>query len=132
VVISSSLSEFDAEVLSGTLCPLPTLVFGGGRVPASDPPVAVSRFPPLGGGDAPVVLHIPLAAVAAAAVAAEVVATAAAEVASTMVVGLPDTACASQSETRVLDVAANVGSRVKGDSPFYLRARLTGTTTINV
>jgi hypothetical protein len=49
-----------------------------------------------------------------------------------MVVGLPNTACASQSETRVSDVRANVGSRAKGDSPFYLRARVTGATTINV
>jgi hypothetical protein len=49
-----------------------------------------------------------------------------------MVVGLPNTACASQSETRVSDVTANVRSRAKGDSPFYLRARVTGATTINV
>jgi hypothetical protein len=77
-------------------------VFGGGRVPASDPPAPASRFPPLGGGDAPLVLPIPLATAAAA----------------TMVVGLPDTACTSQFETRVLGVVANVGSRAKGDSSF--------------
>jgi hypothetical protein len=122
VVIPSGSSEVDAEVFSGTLCPLPALVFSGDRVPASDPPAPASRFPPLGGGDAPVVLPIPLAAAAAAA---------AAEVASTMVVGFLDTTCASQSETRVSGVAANVGSRA-GDSPFYLRARVTRATTINV
>jgi hypothetical protein len=71
VVIPSGLSEVEAEVFSRTLCPLPTMVFSGGRVPASDPPSVASRFPPFGGGDAPVVLPIPLAAaVAAAAVAA--------------------------------------------------------------
>jgi hypothetical protein len=48
------------------------------------------------------VLPIPLATAAAA----------------TMVVGLPDTACTSQFETRVLGVVANVGSRAKGDSSF--------------
>jgi hypothetical protein len=91
---------------------------------ASDPPVPApaSRFPPLGGGDAPVVLPIPLAAAAAMA----------AEAASTMVVGLLDTLCASQSETRVSGVAVNVGSRAKGDSSFYLHARVTRVTTINV
>jgi hypothetical protein len=130
VVIPSGPSEVDAEVFSGTLCPLLALVFGGGRVPASDPPAPASRFPPLGGGDAPVVLPIPLAATAAAAVATE--AATAAEVASTMVVGFPNTMCASQSETRVSSVAANVGSRAKGDSPFYLRTRVTRATTINV
>jgi hypothetical protein len=67
------------------------------------------RFPPLGGGDAQIVLPILLAAVAVAA---------AVEAASTMVMGLPDTVCASQSETKVLGVAANIGSCVKGDSPF--------------
>jgi hypothetical protein len=97
-------------------------VFGGGRVPASDPPAPASRFPPLGGGDASVVLPIPLAAAAAMA----------AEAASTMVIGLPNTACASQSVTRVSGVAANIGSCAKGDSPFYLRARVTEATTINV
>jgi hypothetical protein len=71
VVIPSGPSEIEAEVFSGTLYPLPAMVFGGGRVPASDPPAAASRFPPLGGGDAPVVLPIPLAA---AEVAAEVAA----------------------------------------------------------
>jgi hypothetical protein len=106
------------------------LVFGGGRVPASYPPAAMSRFPPLGGGDASVVLPIPLVTVAAAVAVAEVAA--AAEAMATMVVGLPDTACTSQSETRVLDMAANVGSRAKGDSPFYLRARVNGATTINM
>jgi hypothetical protein len=129
VVIPLGLSEVDADVFSGTLCPLPALVFDGSRVPASDPPAPASRFPPLGGGDAPVVLPIPWAAAAAAAVAIEV---AAAEAASTMVVGLSDIACASQSESRVLGVVAYVGSRVKGDSPFYLRARVTGATTIYV
>jgi hypothetical protein len=104
------------------LCRLPALVFGGGRVPASDPPAPASRFPPLGGGDASVVLPIPLAAAAAMA----------AEAASTMVIGLPNTACASQSVTRVSGVAANIGSCAKGDSPFYLRARVTEATTINV
>jgi hypothetical protein len=73
VVISSGLSEVEAEVFSGTLCPLSAMVFGGGQVPASDPPPVASRFPPLGGGDAPVVLHIPLAAAAAVAVVVEVV-----------------------------------------------------------
>jgi hypothetical protein len=131
VVIPSGPSEVDAEVFSGTLCPLPALVFDGGRVPASDPPALALRFPPLGGGDAPVVLPIPWAASAAVAVAAEVVA-AAAEAVSTMVVGLPDTTCASQSETRVSGVAVNVGLCAKGDSPFYLRARVTEATTINV
>jgi hypothetical protein len=63
-------------------------------------------------------------------VAAEVVA--AIDATSTMVVGLLDTACASQSETRVSGVAANVGSRAKGYSPFYLCACVTGVTTINV
>jgi hypothetical protein len=82
VVIPSGSSEVDAEVFSGTLCPLPALVFGGGRVPVSDPPVAAVRFPPLSGGDAPVVLPIPLVVAVAAAVA-------------TMVVGLPDTVCTS-------------------------------------
>jgi hypothetical protein len=90
------------------------MVFGGGRVLASDPPAAMSSFPPLGGGDIPVVLPIPLATATAAAVAAEV----AAEVASTMVIGLPDIACASQSETRVLDVAANVGVACQGGLPL--------------
>jgi hypothetical protein len=92
------------------LCPLSALVFSSGRVPASDPPAPASRFPPLGGGDASVVLPIPWAATAVAA--------AAAEAASTMVVGLLDTACASQLETRVSGVAANIGSRATGDSPF--------------
>jgi hypothetical protein len=78
-----------------------------------------------------VVLPIPWATTATEAVAAEVVA-AAAEAASTMVVGLPDTACAGQSETRVLSVAVNIGSRAKGDSPFYLHVCVTGATTINV
>jgi hypothetical protein len=118
VVIPSGPSEVDAEVFSETLCPLPALVFSGGRVPASDPPAPASRFPPLGGGDALVLLPIPLAA--------------AAEATSTMDVGLPDTVCASQSETRVSSVAANIGSRAKGNSPFYLHARVTGVTTINV
>jgi hypothetical protein len=129
VVIPSGLSEVDTEVFSETLCPLPALVFVGGRVSASDPPAPVSRFPPLGGGDAPVVLPFLWAAAATAAVAAEA---AAAEAASTMVVGLPDTACASQSETRVLGVAANVSSRDKRDSPFYLRVCVIGATIINV
>jgi hypothetical protein len=57
---------------------------------------------------------------------------AAAEATSTMVVGLPDTACASQSETKVLDMVANVGSRAKGDSPFYLHTRMNGATTFNM
>jgi hypothetical protein len=128
VVIPSGPSEVDAEVFSETLCPLPALVFGGGRVSASDPPTATSRFLPLGGDDALVVLPIPLAA--AATVAAEV---AAAEVTSTMVVGLLDTACTSQLETRVSDVAANVCFTCQGGlPPFYLHARLTGATTINV
>jgi hypothetical protein len=70
------------------------------------------------------VLPIPLAVAAAAAVAVEV--------ASTMVIGLPGTAYSSQSKTRVSDVAVNLGSCVKGDSPFYLRACVTGATTINV
>jgi hypothetical protein len=48
------------------------------------------------------VLPIPLATAAAA----------------TMVIVLPDTACTSQFETRVLGVVANVGSRAKGDSSF--------------
>jgi hypothetical protein len=86
-------------------------VFSGD--PTSDPPAAVSRFPPLGGGDAPVVLLIVLVVATAAAEVA-----AATKAASTMVVGLSDTACTSQSETKILDVAANVGSRAKGDSPF--------------
>jgi hypothetical protein len=86
------------------------MVFGGGRVLASDPPAAMSRFPPLGGGDIPVVLPIPLAAATVAAVAAEV--------AATMVIGLPDIACASQSETRVSDVAANVGVACQGGLPL--------------
>jgi hypothetical protein len=117
VVIPSGPSEVDAEVFFGTICPLPALVFGGGRVLVSDPSAAAAaRFPPLGSGDAPVVFSIPLAAAATA----------------TMVVGLLDTAFTSQSETRVLDVAANIGARAKGDSPFYLRARMTGATTINV
>jgi hypothetical protein len=90
VVISSGPSEVDAEVFSETLCPLPALLFGGGRVPAS-----ASRFPPLGGGDAPVVLPILWAAAAATVVAPEAAVAAAAEVASTMVIGLPDIACAS-------------------------------------
>jgi hypothetical protein len=64
-----------------------------------------------------VVLPIPWATTATEAVAAEAAA-AAAEATSTMVVGLPDTTCASQSETRVLSVAVNIGSRAKGDSPF--------------
>jgi hypothetical protein len=115
VVIPSGPSEVDAEVFFGTLCPLPALVFGGGRVSALDPPVKTSRFPPLGGDDALVVLPIPLAA--AAAVAAEV---AAAEVASTMVVGLLDTACTSQLETRVLDVAANVCFTCQGELPPFI------------
>jgi hypothetical protein len=110
-------------VLSRTLCPLSALVFGGGRVSASDPPVPALRFPPLGGGDASVVLPIPLAA----AVAVVVV-----EAASTMVVDLLDTACASQSETRVSGVAVNIGSCAKGDSPFYMCANVTGTPIINM
>jgi hypothetical protein len=65
-----------------------------------------------------------LAAVAAVAVATEAT--------STMVVGLSDTACASQSETRVSGVVPNVVSRVKEDSPFYLHARVTRATIINV
>jgi hypothetical protein len=112
VAIPSGLSEVDAEVFSRTLCPLSALVFGGGQVPASDPPAPASRLPPL------------------EAVAAE--AAAAAEAASTMVVGLLEIACTSQSETRVSGVSANVGSCAKGDSPFYLRTRVTGATTINV
>jgi hypothetical protein len=92
---------------------MPTLVFGGGRVPASDPPAAASRFPPLGGGDAPVVLPIPLATEAAAA----------AEATSTIVVGLLGTACISQSETRVLNVAANAGSHAKGHPPYICAHR---------
>jgi hypothetical protein len=130
VVIPSGLSEVDAEVFSETLCPLPTLVFGGGRVLASDPLAPASRFPPLGGGDTPVVLPIPWATVATATVAVE--AATAAEAMSTMFIGLSDTTCASQSETRVSGVAANVGSRAKEDSPFYLCACLTGVATINV
>jgi hypothetical protein len=94
-----------------TFCPLLTLVFGGGRVPTSDPPAPASRFPPLGGADAPMVLPIPLAVGAAAAVAAE-------EATSTMVVGLPDIASASQSKTMVSGVSANVDSRAKGGSLF--------------
>jgi hypothetical protein len=82
--------------------------------------VVASRFPPLSGGDASVVLPILLAAAAEA------------EAASTMVVGLPNTACASQSETSVSDVATNIGSHAKGDSPFYLCARVTRATIINV
>jgi hypothetical protein len=130
VVIPSGLSEVDVEVFSETLCPLSVLVFGGGRVLTSDPPAPTSRFPPLGGGDTSVVLSIPLAT--AAAVAAAVEAAVAAEKAYTMVVGLPDTECASQSETRVSCVVANVGSRAKGDSPFYLRAHVIRATIINV
>jgi hypothetical protein len=126
VVIPSGLSEVDTDVFSGTLCPLLALVFGGDRVLASDPPALASRFPPLVGGDTPVVLPIPWAAVVAAAAVATV------EAASTMVIGLPDTACASQSETRVSGVAVNVGLRAKGDSPFYPRTRVTGAITINV
>jgi hypothetical protein len=114
VVIPSGLSEVDADVFSGTLCPLPALVFDSGRVLASDPPAAASRFQPSGGADVPVVLLILLAAT------------------STMVIGLLDTTCASQLETRVLYVIANGVSRAKGDSPFYLRARVTGVTIINV
>jgi hypothetical protein len=49
-----------------------------------------------------------------------------------MVIGLLDTVCASQSKTRVSDVAVNVGLRAKGDSSFYLRAHVAGATTINV
>jgi hypothetical protein len=128
VVIPSGPSEVEAEVFSGSLYPLSTMVFGGGRVADSDPLVVASRFPPLGGGDAPMVLPIPLAA----AVMVVEVAVAAAYAASTMAVGLLDTVCASQSETRVSDVTANVGSRGKGDSPFYLRTCVTGATTINV
>jgi hypothetical protein len=79
----------------------------------------------------PVVLPIPLAVAAAAVVVAEAAATAA-EVASTMVVCLLDTTCASQSETRISGVAVNVGSHAKGDSPFYLLTWVTGATTINV
>jgi hypothetical protein len=124
VVITLSQSELGVEVFSGTLYPLLALVFGGGRVLASDPPAPVSRFPPLGGGDTPVVLPIPLAAVATVAVATEAT--------STVVVGLSDTACASQSETRVSGVVPNVVSRVKEDSPFYLHARVTRATIINV
>jgi hypothetical protein len=52
---------------------------------------------------------------AAAAVAAAV------EAASTMVMGLPDTMCASQSETKVLGVAANIGSCVKGTPLLFAR-----------
>jgi hypothetical protein len=115
VVIPSGPSEVDAEVFFETICPLPALVFGGGRVPVSDPSAA-ARFPPLGGGDALVVFSIPLAAAAT----------------TTMVIGLLDIAFTSQSETRVLDVAANIGARAKGDSPFYLCARMTGATIINV
>jgi hypothetical protein len=59
MVIPLGPSEVDAEVFSRTLCPLPALVFGGGRVLASDLPAPASSFPPLGGGDAPVVLPIP-------------------------------------------------------------------------
>jgi hypothetical protein len=114
VVILLGLSEVDVEVFSGTLCPLSALVFSGGRVPASNPPALASRFPPLCGGDAPVVLLIPLAAAAAAVVATEAAA-ATAEAASTMTIGLLDTTCASQSETRVLGVVANVGSRAMWD-----------------
>jgi hypothetical protein len=93
------------------------LVFGGDRVPALDTPAPVSRFPPLGGGDASVVLPIPWAT---------------AEAAFSIVIGLPDTVCASQSETWVSGVATNVDSRVKGDFPFYLRASVTRATIINV
>jgi hypothetical protein len=110
VAIPSSLSEVDAGVFSRTLYPLPALVFGGGRVSASDPLAPALRFPPLGGGDTPVVLPIPLATTAVAVVVAEAT--------STMVVGLSDTACASQSETWVSGVAANVGSRAIGTPPF--------------
>jgi hypothetical protein len=115
VVIPLNLSELDVEVFFG-LCPLSALVFGGG--PTSDPPAAVSRFPSLGNGVVSVVLLIALPVAAGAAEVA-----AAAKAASTMVVGLSDTACASQSETKILDVVANVGSRAKGDSPFiYVHA----------
>jgi hypothetical protein len=64
VVIPLGPSEVAAEVFFGILCPLPTLVFGGGRVSALDLPTPASRFPPLVGDDAPVVLPIPLAAAA--------------------------------------------------------------------
>jgi hypothetical protein len=74
VVIPSGLSEVETEVFSETLCPLPAMVFSGGRVLASCPPPAASRFLPLDGGDAPVVLPIPLAAAATVVVAAEVAA----------------------------------------------------------
>jgi hypothetical protein len=121
VVIPSGPSEVDAGVFSRTLCPLPVLVFGGGQVLSSDPSAPMLRLLQLGGGDAPVVLPILLAAVAAVA-----------EAAPTMVVGLLDTVCTSQSETRVSVVAVNVGSRAKGFSPFYLCAHVTGATTINV
>jgi hypothetical protein len=80
VVIPSGPSEVEAVVFSGTLYPLSAMIFGGGRVLASDSSAVASRFPPLGGGDAPVVLPIPFAAAAAAAVVTEV--------ASTMVIGL--------------------------------------------
>jgi hypothetical protein len=122
VVIPLGPSEVDAEVFSETLCPLATLVFGGDRVSVSDPSAPTSRFPPLGGGDAPVVLPVPLV----------VAAVTTAEAASTMIVGLPNTTCASQSETRVSNVAVNVGSRVKEDYPFYLRACVTDATIINM
>jgi hypothetical protein len=48
--------------------------------------------------------------------------------ASTMVIGLSDTACTSQSETRVTDVTVNLGLRAKGGS----HTLVTGATTINV
>jgi hypothetical protein len=108
VVIPSGPSEVDTEVFSGTLCPLLVLVFGGGRVLASDSPAPASRFPPLGGGDVLVVLPILLAAAAAAA----------AEVASTMVMGLLDTVCASQSETVVSAMAANFIHVLRRTSSF--------------
>jgi hypothetical protein len=77
VVIPSGPSEVEAVVFSGTLYPLSAMIFGGGRVLTSDSSAVASRFPPLGGGDAPVVLPIPFAAAAVVT-----------EVASTMVVGL--------------------------------------------
>jgi hypothetical protein len=94
MVIPSGPSEVDADVFYGTLCLLPALVFGGGRISASNPPAPVSRFPPLYGGDAPVVLPILLATTVAAAVVVEVAA-AAAEATSIMIMSFSDTRCAS-------------------------------------
>jgi hypothetical protein len=43
-----------------------------------------------------------------------------------MVVGLLDTACACQSETKVLNVVANVGSRAKGTPLLFTRTHERG------